>query len=72
MLYIIERAVAMAEAKQTNFRINQEAADAFRKYCEDNGWNQAQGFDHLIEILELNQAKATMPNQSTDIEQVEM
>ena len=62
----------MAEAKQTNFRINQEAADAFRKYCEDNGWNQAQGFDHLIEILELNQAKATMPNQSTDIEQFEM
>lgn len=62
----------MAEAKQTNFRINQEAADAFRKYCEENGWNQAQGFDHLIEILELNQAKATMPNQSTDIEQFEM
>lgn len=62
----------MAEVKQTNFRINEDAANAFRAYCEENGWNQAQGFDHLIEILELNQAKAAMPEQSTDIEQFEM
>lgn len=62
----------MSEIKQTNFRIDENAANAFRKYCEDNGWNQAQGFDHLIEILELNKAKEAIPEQATDIEQFEM
>ena len=34
----------MEEAKQTNFRVTPEAADKFREYCKENGFNQAQGF----------------------------
>ena len=41
----------MGEIKQTNFRIDQESADAFRKFCETNGMNQAQGFDHMIQVM---------------------
>ncbi len=62
----------MGEIKQTNFRIDQEAADAFRKFCEENGMNQAQGFDHMMQVMELNQAKAMVPNSAKDIETFEM
>ena len=57
----------MNEIKQTNFRVGTETADAFRKFCEENGMNQAQGFDHLMQVLELNKAKAAIPNRQTEI-----
>lgn len=47
----------MGEVKQTNFRIDQDTAAAFRKFCEDNGMNQAQGFDHVMQVVELDRAK---------------
>lgn len=62
----------MGEIKQTNFRIDQESADAFRKFCEENGMNQAQGFDHMMQVMELNRAKAMVPNSAKDIETFEM
>lgn len=62
----------MGEIKQTNFRIDQETADSFRKFCEENGMNQAQGFDHMMQVMELNQAKAMVPNSAKDIESFEM
>ena len=62
----------MGDIKQTNFRIDQESADAFRKFCEENGMNQAQGFDHMLQVLELNRAKAMVQNSATDIETFEM
>lgn len=62
----------MGEIKQTNFRIDQEAADAFRKFCESNGMNQAQGFDHMMQVMELNRAKTVAPSSAKDIENFEM
>lgn len=62
----------MSEVKQTNFRINQETADAFRKFCEENGMNQAQGFDHVMQIVEMDKAKALLPERASDIEEFEM
>ena len=61
----------MSEIKQTNFRIEQESADAFRKFCEEKGMNQAQGFDHIMKVLELNKAKDTIPERLTEIEEFE-
>lgn len=61
-----------AEIKQTNFRIAQDAADKFRAYCEEAGLNQAQGFDHLIQILEMDKAKSVLPEQSNNIETFEL
>lgn len=58
----------MGEVKQTNFRINQDTADAFRRFCEENGMNQAQGFDHVMQVVELDKAKATTPGRATEIE----
>lgn len=58
----------MGEVKQTNFRIDQETADAFRKFCEDNGMNQAQGFDHIMQVVEMDRAKAAAPTRITEIE----
>lgn len=61
----------MGEVKQTNFRIDQETADAFRKFCEDNGMNQAQGFDHIMQVVEMDRAKAVAPTRTTEIESFE-
>lgn len=61
----------MGEVKQTNFRIDQETADAFRKFCEANGMNQAQGFDHIMQIVEMDRAKAAAPTRITEIESFE-
>ena len=61
----------MGEIKQTNFRIDDETADIFRKFCAENGMNQAEGFGHLIKILELDKAKAAAPGRATEIEEFE-
>lgn len=61
----------MGEIKQTNFRIDQEAANAFRSFCEKHGMNQAQGFDHVMNVVEMDQAKSVVPERKTEIETVE-
>lgn len=61
----------MGEVKQTNFRIDQDTAAAFRKFCEDNGMNQAQGFDHVMQVVELDKAKTVAPGRATEIETFE-
>ena len=59
------------EIKQINFRIDQASADAFRSFCTAHGMNQAQGFDHLLQVLELNNAKTTTPGRAVEIENFE-
>lgn len=61
----------MGEIKQTNFRIDQETADKFRAFCEQHGLNQAQGFDHVMQVLELDQTKSLVPERLTEIEEFE-
>lgn len=61
----------MSELKQANFRINPETADAFRAFCREHGMDQAQGFDHIMQVVELDQAKAANPNRLTEIEEFE-
>ena len=63
-----ERVVKMGEIRQTNFRIDQQTADEFRKFCEENGLNQAQGFDHIMQVVELDRAKTAAPARLTEIE----
>ena len=61
----------MGEVKQTNFRVDQETADKFRQFCMDAGMNQAQGFDHVMEVLEMDRAKEAVPGRATEIEEFE-
>lgn len=68
-IYFCERTVEiMLDIRQNNFRINQESADTFRKYCEENGFSQAEGFDTLIKLAELDKAKTAMPGRAVEIE----
>lgn len=59
------------ESKQVNFRIDPDSAEAFRQFCTSHGMNQAQGFDHLLQVLELNNAKAGTPGRIVEIENFE-
>ena len=61
----------MGEIKQTNFRLDEDAADAFRKYCEEQKISHAKGFDHLLEMIKLEQDKDAMPERKTEIEDFE-
>ena len=61
----------MSKNKQSNFRINPEDAEVFRQYCESNGWTQAQGFDHIIQILELKKKKTSVAGRAVEIETFE-
>lgn len=61
----------MGEIKQTNFRIDTDSAEIFRKYCDENDWNQAQGFAHLVQVIEMDRAKAALPTRTTEIENFE-
>ena len=62
----------MGEVKQTNFRIDIDDAESFRKICEEMGVNQAQGFGHMIKVLELDKAKTMVPERATEIEEFEL
>lgn len=62
----------MGEIKQFNFRLNQETADKFRAFCESEGFNQAQGFDHLVQVMEIDKAKVIVPERKMEIESFEM
>lgn len=61
----------MGDIRQANFRVDQDTADRFRSFCEENGLNQAQGFDHIMQIVELDKAKAVTPDRVTEIESFE-
>lgn len=62
----------MGEVRQTNFRVDQDTADKFREFCAAAGMNQAQGFDHMMQVLELDRAKEAVPSRATEIEEYEM
>lgn len=61
----------MGEVKQTNFRIDNETANTFRMFCEEQGFNQAQGFDYIMDILALNKAKEKVSGRMVEIEEFE-
>lgn len=61
----------MGEIKQTNFRIDSDTADRFRTFCEEAGLNQAQGFDHIMTVMEMDKAKSIVPERMTEIEEFE-
>lgn len=62
----------MGEVKQLNIRVDENSVESFRKFCEENGVSQAQGFDHIIQVIELNKAKAAIPTREQEMESFEM
>lgn len=64
--------IRMSETKQLNIRADEDSIEKFRQFCEDNGVNQAQGFDHIIQVIELNKAKIAIPEREQEMESFEM
>ena len=62
----------MGEIKQTNFRINSDTADQFRTFCEERGYNQAKGFDYLMEVLQTQHTKEYVPERRIEVEEFEI
>jgi len=62
----------MGDVRQFNFRIDAEAAERVRKFCDEEKITQAQGFDDIMRLLELNQAKAALPDYVANIEEVQL
>ena len=62
----------MSDAKQTTtFRLKKETIESFRSYCEKNELTAAQGFDYLMEVLALDNARATLNTRETEISNFE-
>lgn len=61
----------MGEIKQANFRIDEDAANAFRKYCDDHGWSQATGFDHVMEAVDFESLIADTPEREVELTEVQ-
>lgn len=61
----------MGEIKQMNLRIDIDRANEFRAFCEEQGFSQAQGFDHIMDVLALNQAKTAVSGRVVEIEEFE-
>lgn len=64
--------LTMGEIKQTNFRINSDTADQFRLFCEERGYNQAKGFDYLMEVLQTQHTKEYVPERRIEVEEFEI
>ena len=41
------------EIKSQSFRLSKESTEKFRRFCEENGVSQAEGFDSLLRLAEI-------------------
>lgn len=63
--------MGMEDIKQTNFRVDQQTVEGFRGFCKEMGFSQAQGFDHLMQLVEMDKAKSVVSSRATEIEDFE-
>ena len=61
----------MGDIKQTTFRLSKDATERFKEYCEQNQLTAAQGFDYLMEVLALDNARASLNTRETEISNFE-
>lgn len=61
----------MGEIKQVNFRLDTDTTKAFRDFCDQQGFNQAEGFNYLLQTLALDQTKNQLSERQTEIKQFE-
>lgn len=61
----------MSDIKQATFRLSKEATEKFKEYCEENQLTAAQGFDYLMEVLTLDNARTMLRTRETEISNFE-
>jgi chromosome segregation ATPase len=59
------------EIKPASFRISNDIKEKFKEIAKTNGWNQDETLGKLIGIYELEEAKVTISNRRTEIENFE-
>ena len=59
------------EIKAQTFRLSTESTEKFRRFCEENGISQAEGFESLLKTAELEKAKTAIPDRKAEIENVQ-
>lgn len=57
--------------EQLNFKPKKETRKQFVEFCKQNRYTQPQGFDHVMQVLSLQEAKFKVPNRQTEIENFE-
>ena len=63
--------LTMDKSKQvspSSFRLSDEVSQKFKDFCKDGNYTQDQGLRHLLDILELENAKGILPDRKADIE----
>ena len=58
----------MAEIKATSFRVSEEDIAKFKEFAEENGYNQAEAFNNMIQTLEMAKAKGMLKDRAKEIE----
>lgn len=61
----------MSEIKSATFRLTKSATERFKEYCEENQLTAAQGFDYLMEVLALDNARTSLAARETEISNFE-
>jgi len=64
--------IIMSEIKSQSFRLSKESTKKFRRFCEENGVSQAQGFDGLLRLAEIeknNKEIAALNEKNRKLEQ---
>ena len=57
----------MSENKPQTFRLSEEAAAKFKQISDEYGYTQAQTFDNLLRVFELQDAKTHLPDLERNI-----
>lgn len=58
----------MAEVKQASFRLNEDGIDKFKELTTENGYNQAEMFDKLIENFKTAKSKGAILDRAKEVE----
>lgn len=58
----------MADIKATSFRLNEEDIAKFKAFAEQEGYNQAEAFNSLMQTLEMARAKGMIKDRAKEIE----
>ena len=59
----------MSETKPQTFRLSEDAAAKFKQISDQFGYTQAQTFDNLLRVFELQDAKTHLPDQERQIDE---
>lgn len=58
----------MGDYVSKTYRLNSESVEAFKQFCDEQGVTQSQGFEYMMQILEVEKTKENIPERRTEID----